>query len=138
MRTIHHVLVLALALGVAAAGCASSEADAQAGPVLGPAKAPDSYATTTLSELAQNDNWKGKPAIFDGTISKVGCQGCGGVILAEKTWRLSCEPSDPSKFKIPVKTGALVRVWGKLTVGEDGFREVKADRVEFLSKENKS
>ena len=130
MRSIVHILILAFAF--ATVGCASTD-EAQAGPVLGAPKAPEGYATTTLAELAQNDSWKGKPVTFDGTINKVGCQGCGGVILAEKTWRLSCEPGDPSKFKIPVKTGALVRVWGKLTIGEDGFREVKADRVEFLS-----
>lgn len=130
MRSIVHVLVLVFAF--ATVGCASTD-EAHAGPVLGPAKAPEGYAAATLPDLAQNDSLEGKLVMFEGRINKVGCQGCGGVILAEKTWRLACEPGDPSKFKIPVKTGALVRVWGKLMIGEDGYREVKADRVEFLS-----
>lgn len=130
MRSIVHVLVLAFAF--ATVGCARS-GEAEAGPVLGPAKAPEGYTTTTVQELAKDDSWKGKPVMFEGTINKVGCGDCGGVVLADKTWRISCEPADPSKFKIPVKRGAVVRVWGKLSIDGEGFREVKADRVEFLS-----
>lgn len=128
-RTIAVVTLLGFAGLFGAAGCTS---DAKANTVLGEPTMPQGYAAATVQQLAEEDRWKDQKVAFDGSISKVGCEGCGGVIIADKTWRISCEPADPGKFKIPVRTGAPLRVWGVLHVTDDGFREVKAHRVEIL------
>ncbi len=103
-----------------------------AGDALGLPAAPEGYASASVRELAREDRWRDQKVLFEGLVAKVGCVGCGGVILADRTWRISVEPEDSSKFRIPRRTGARLRVWGVLRVGQDGFREVKAHRVQFL------
>ena len=105
--------------------------DASAAEVLGPQAAPEGYTAATIQQLVEQDKWRDQHVVFAGTINKVGCASCGGVIVADKTWRISCEPADPKKFKIPARPGSTIRVWGVLKVDEDGFREVKAQRVEL-------
>ncbi len=122
------VTLLTVALA-AVSGCATR---AEANEVLGVEKAPEGYVKANVQDLAEGDKWKDQKVLFEGTIAKLGCAGCGGVIIADKTWRISAEPEDPSKFRIPVRTGARLRIWGVLSVSSDGFREVKAQRVEFL------
>lgn len=138
MHIIRTLLALALAIGTANATTGCQGADAQAGEVLGPHTPPEGYAATTVQQLAEDDRLKDQNVLFTGTVNKVGCAGCGGVIVADKTWRISCEPADPSKFKIPVRIGKAIKVWGVLRVTDDGFREVKAERVEFIDRATKS
>lgn len=129
MRLSNLILCATLAGGIGATtGC---DADARAADVLGPQAVPQGYAAATVQQLVEQDNWKDQQVLFTGTINKVGCASCGGVIVADKTWRISCEPADPKKFKIPARPGSTIRVWGVLKVDEDGFRQVKAQRVEL-------
>ena len=131
MRSSRWLAPLAGALGIiAVAGCGSP---AMANQMLGPTEPPAGYSSTTVQQLVQEDRWHDQKVVFEGAISKIGCVGCGGVIVADKTWRISAEPEDPSRFRIPVRAGAPLKIWGVLRVTEDGFREVKAHRVEFLS-----
>lgn len=125
-------LVVALVVG-------ACNGHALASQVLGPAEIPEGYQRTRVQDLVEDDKqWRDRDIYFEGAISKIGCGGCGGVIVADKTWRLSVEPADPSQFRIPVKTGARLKIWGVMRVTEDGFREVKAHRVEILDEEKKS
>jgi hypothetical protein len=91
----------------------------------------DAYAATTLPDLVKTEQFKDKKVQFDAVVSKVGCVGCGGVTMVDKTWRISVCPEEPSKLKIPTTAGTRVRIWGVLTIVDD-FREVKAHRVEKL------
>lgn len=129
LSTMAMVAVLGLGGLLGASGCTT---EVKANTVLGEQKVPEGYTPTTVEKLVNEDRWKGQKVFFEGSISKIGCAGCGGVIIADKTWRISTEPANPSKFTIPVKTGAPLRVWGVLSVTGDGFREVKAHRVEFV------
>lgn len=138
MHVIHSLFAVVLAVGTVSATSGCQATDAQAGEVLGPQVPPEGFVDATIEDLAEDDRWKDQKVLFTGTINKVGCEGCGGVIIADKTWRISCEPADPGKFKIPVRTGKTVKVWGVLRVTDDGFREVKAERVEFIDKATKS
>lgn len=117
-------------LVVLAAGCTSRT---EASEALGSIQASDSYSSTTLQEVAQLDKWRGKKIVFEGVVGKVGCADCGGVVVVDKTWRIGVEPEDPSKFHIPVRAGAPVKVWGVLEIS-GGFRQVRAQRVEFLDR----
>lgn len=114
-------------------GPAACTSEAKANTVLGEQKVPEGYTTATVQQLVEEDRWRDQKVVFDGAISKLGCTGCGGVIVADKTWRLSTEPADPGKFRIPVRAGGRLRVWGVLRITGDGFREVKAHRVELLN-----
>ncbi|MDX2093035.1 MAG: hypothetical protein SFX73_34650 [Kofleriaceae bacterium] len=123
------IVVLTLALGgLGGLGCGSR---ARANEVLGLPTPPAGYASTTVEELVRDEGLGGQRVFFEGAIAKFGCLGCGGVIAADKTWRISIEPEDPSQFRIPVRSGVRIRVWGVLQIGNRGFREVKARRVEF-------
>jgi len=133
MRVLKCLLPLAGILAIVA-GAAACDAAALANQVLGPADPPPGYATTTVQQLVQEDRWQDQKVLFEGAVSRIGCVGCGGVIIADKTWRISAEPERPSEFRIPARPGARLRVWGVLRITE-GFREVKAHRVEFLDKE---
>ena len=134
MRTL--VLASAATLLAAALAGAVYVAKGSEKEALGAAKPAEGYAQSTVQQLAQEEKWKDQKVQFEGTIAKVGCIGCGGVIVADKTWRISAEPEDPSKFRIPARPGTRLRIWGVLRVS-DGFREVKAHRVEFLEEEKK-
>lgn len=129
---IYKALATAAVVVGMALGSASCRSKPTGGQVLGLAAPPEGYAPVTVQELVEGNRWQDQRVLFEGTISAVGCVGCGGVIIADRTWRVSTEPEDPSQFKIPVRPGARLRVWGVLRVADNGFREVKAHRVEFL------
>lgn len=124
-------MAIAVLLSGAMAGAVGSTSRAEAKEVLGPAAAPDGYASASVQDLVKLDRLKDQKVLFEAAVSKVGCVGCGGVIVADKTWRISVCPEDPGKFKIPTRAGARLKIWGVLTV-VNGFREVKAQRVEIL------
>lgn len=134
MMNLSTMAVVAVLGSTGLAGTTGCTREAKTNTVLGEEKVPQGYMTTTVEQLVNEDWWKGQKVFFEGSISKIGCAGCGGVIIADKTWRISTEPANPSKFTIPVKTGAPLRIWGVLSVTDDGFREVKAYRVEFLER----
>lgn len=107
---------------------------AEAGEALGTVQATESYSPATVQEVAQLDKWRDKKVVFEGTVGKGGCADCGGVVVTDKTWRIGVEPEDPSKFRIPTRPGARLKVWGILGISGNGFREVKAQRVEFVER----
>ena len=109
-------------------------ARAAAGEVLGAVQSTDSYSPASVQEVAQLDKWRDKKVVFEGTVGKGGCTDCGGVVVSDKTWRIGVEPEDSSKFRIPPRAGARLKVWGTLGISGNGFREVKAHRVEFLDR----
>lgn len=113
---------------VGAVAPAPSAVAAQGG---GAAASADGYASTTLPDLVKTEQFKDRKVRFDAVVSKVGCAGCGGVTMVDKTWRISVCPEEPSKLEIPRTAGTRVRIWGVLTIVDD-FREVKAHRVEKL------
>jgi len=79
-----------------------------------------------IQDIVQNQQaYRDKIVVAEGRIGAVGCLDCGGVIVTDKTWRLPVEPEDPSKFRIPVKRGAPIKVWGVVHVegAEEGSRE---------------
>ena len=118
---------------VALVGAAASASRAVAAPggAASASASADGYAATTLPDLVKTEQFKDMKVQFDAVVSKVGCVGCGGVTMVDKTWRISVCPEEPSKLKIPTTAGARVRIWGVLTIVDD-FREVKAHRVEKL------
>lgn len=92
--------------------------------------------TVKLAELMEHPNaYQGKLVRVEGRIGKGGCVDCGGVLLADKTWRLSVEPEDPKAFTIPTRTGARLVAWGVVSVEpqKEGapFVELKARGVEL-------
>lgn len=91
----------------------------------------EGYASTTIQDLVQTDRFKDQKVLFEAAVAKIGCVGCGGVTMADKTWRISVCPENPGQLTIPTTAGTRVRVWGVLSVVDD-FREVKARRVEVL------
>jgi hypothetical protein len=115
---------------VGAAAFTSRAVAAQGSGPSSPASA-DGYAATTLPDLVKTDQFKDKKVQFEAVVSKVGCVGCGGVTMVDKTWRISVCPEEPSKLTIPTTAGTRVRIWGVLSIVDD-FREVKAHRVEKL------
>ena len=109
----------------------TSRAVAAQGTEPGATASADGYAATTLPDLVKTEQFKDRQVQFEAVVSKVGCVGCGGVTMVDKTWRISVCPEEPSKLKIPTTAGTRVRIWGVLTIVDD-FREVKAHRVEKL------
>ena len=139
MNRSYIVATLAL-IAVVASGCtsrteAASRKEASQG--LGSIESAESYSPATVQELAQIDKWRGKKIVFEGVVGKVGCADCGGVVVTDKTWRIGVEPDDPSKFHIPARAGAPVKIWGVLEISGE-FRQVRAHRVEFLATEKRS
>lgn len=122
------VMLLSGASFLGAAACSSrAEVDdtgLKAAPLEG-------YTSTTVQDLVQTDRFKDKRVHFEAAVAKVGCVGCGGVTMADKTWRISVCPENPGELKIPPTAGTRVRIWGVLSVVDD-LREVKAQRVEAL------
>lgn len=117
-------------MAVFAFGCTSRT---EASEALGSVQSPESYSPATVQEVAQLDKWRGKKIVFEGVVGKVGCADCGGVVVTDKTWRIGVEPDDPSKFHIPTRAGARLKVWGVLEISGE-FRQVRAARVEFLDR----
>lgn len=117
-------------LALFAFGCTSRT---EASEALGSVQSSDSYSPATVQEVAQLDKWRGKKVVFEGTVGKGGCTDCGGVVVSDKTWRIGVEPEDPSKFRIPARAGARLKVWGVLEISGE-FRQVRAERVEFLDR----
>lgn len=130
-----YTVVATLALvAVVASGCTSRPEASQG---LGSVESPESYSPAIVQEVAQTDKWRGKKIVFEGVVGKVGCADCGGVVVTDKTWRIGVEPDDPSKFHIPARAGAPVKIWGVLEISGE-FRQVRAHRVEFLATEKRS
>lgn len=131
MNAMKQYVVAALAC-VALVGAAAlpSISEAAQGGSSAPAPA-DGYTATKLVDLVKTDQFKDQKVQFEAVVSKVGCVGCGGVTMVDKTWRISVCPEEPSKTTIPTTAGTRLRIWGVLTVVDD-FREVKAHRVEKL------
>lgn len=121
---------MALLLTGVLAGVAGSPSRAEAKEVLGPPAAPEGYASASVQDLVKQDRLKDQKVLFEAAVSKVGCVGCGGVIVSDKTWRISVCPENPAQFKIPTRAGTRLKIWGVLSVVND-FREVKAQRVEI-------
>lgn len=129
MKTVKQFVIGSVAcVALLGAAAFTSTAAAAQGPG---ATAADGYAAATLPDLVKTDQFKDKKVQFEAVVSKVGCVGCGGVTMVDKTWRISVCPEEPSKLKIPTTAGTRVRIWGVLTIVDD-FREVKAHRVEKL------
>jgi hypothetical protein len=116
----------ALLIGVAA--CSSKAQERQAAAATAPMQG---YASTAIQDLVQTDRFKDQKVLFEAAVAKVGCVGCGGVTMADKTWRISVCPENPAQLTIPTTAGTRVRIWGVLSIVDD-FREVKAQRVEPL------
>lgn len=100
---------------------------------LGADKPLEGYTTATVEQIVKDDRLGNQKVLFEGVVSQIGCADCGGVIIADKTWRISAEPEDPGKFQIPARAGTRLRIWGILRI-TDGFKEVKVHKVEFLKK----
>ena len=124
-------LAVAALLSGALVGVSAWCSRADAKEALGSAAVTGGYAATTIQDLVKMDRLKDQKVLFEAVVSKVGCQACGGVIVADKTWRISVCPEDPAQLKIPTRAGTRLRIWGTLTIVND-FREVKAERVERL------
>ena len=123
-------VAMAVLLSGVLVGATGSPSRAEAKEILGSAAAPEGYASASIQDLVKQDRLKDQKVLFEAVVSKVGCVGCGGVIVADKTWRISVCPDDSSKFKIPTRAGTRLRIWGVLSV-VNGFREVKAQRLEI-------
>lgn len=132
MKAMKQLVILAFACAaVAGASAFASRAQAAQGAVSSEPASADGYAPTTLPDLVKTEQFKDRKVRFDAVVSKVGCVGCGGVTMVDKTWRISVCPEEPGRLKIPTTAGTRVRIWGVLTIVDD-FREVKAHRVEKL------
>lgn len=78
-----------------------------------------------LSDIVQNPAaYRDEIIVTEGRIGALGCVDCGGVIVTDKTWRLSVEPENPQEFRIPLKPGARIKVWGVVHV-EGGGEEAE-------------
>lgn len=125
MKTIPIILTMTLGLLLACGAKARRLGEAP----------PSGIATVTMAELLQKpEAFRDRPVLVEGRIGSLGCADCGGVLLTDKTWRLSVEPEDPKAFRIPVEQGARLRAWGRLHVeSESGktFVELKAKGVEL-------
>lgn len=97
-------------------------------PTLGEPAGPQARSAR-IGDIVQNPRaYRDQVVVVEGRIGAVGCVDCGGVIVTDKTWRLPVEPEDPSKFRIPVKQGAAIKVWGVVHV--EGAEEEKAEANE--------
>ncbi len=130
MNRNHVATAILVSTAIIAFGCTSRT---EASDALGSVQSPESYSSATVQEVAQLDKWRGKRIVFEGVVGKAGCADCGGVVVTDKTWRIGVEPEDPSKFHIPVRAGARLKVWGVLEISGE-FRQVRAARVEFLDR----
>lgn len=96
---------------------------------------PAQITATTLEDLLQHpDAFKDKVVAIEGRIGAIGCTDCGGVLVSDKTWRLSVEPEDPKAFSIPAQAGARIQAWGRVQVEQEkggSFIELKARGVEI-------
>lgn len=128
--------VILASMAIVAFGCTSRTTASEA---LGSVQSPESYSPATVQEVAQLDTWRDRKIVFDGIVGKGGCADCGGVVVTDRTWRIGVEPADPSRFRIPARAGARLKIWGVLEISGD-FRQVRAEQVEFLDRgpENRS
>lgn len=111
-------ITLALAVGLGAAWLVvSTSRGSRGGDVLGKPIDPQAKAVKMGDILENSRAYRDKLVLVEGRIGAVGCGDCGGVIVTDKTWRLPVEPENPSEFRIPVKKGAPIKVWGVVRVG---------------------
>lgn len=96
---------------------------------------PPQLAVTKLEDLLQRpEAFKDKEVAIEGRIGSVGCVDCGGVLVTDRTWRLSVEPENPKAFSIPAKAGARIQAWGLVQVEQEkggATVELKARGVEI-------
>ena len=131
MRSTNRQAMVILVFGALLMGVAACSPKAEAKQTAAAAAPLDGYASTTIQDLVQTDRFKDQKVLFEAAVAKVGCVGCGGVTMADKTWRISICPEDPGRLTIPTTAGTRVRIWGVLSIVND-IREVKAQRVETL------
>ena len=130
MNRNHIAVAVLVSTAIVAFGCTSRTTASEA---LGSVQSPESYSPATVREVAELDTWRDRKIVFDGIVGKGGCADCGGVVVTDRTWRIGVEPVDPSKFRIPARAGARLKVWGVLEISGE-FRQVRAERVEFLDR----
>lgn len=119
--------LLGSAILAAVAGCGNSVAKAD-GQSFGKPADPQAAAVKMQDLLAKPAEYKGKLVVLEGRIGAVGCTDCGGVLVTDKTYRIPVEPENPSEFKLPVKAGALIKVWGVVAAadGDPNSVQIKA------------
>lgn len=102
-------------------GCNSSTtttATKAEGETFGKPVDPKALSVKMKDLLDKPAEYKGKLVVLEGKIGAVGCVDCGGLIVTDKTYRLPIEPEHSDEFKLPVKTGALIKFWGVVAQAE--------------------
>lgn len=97
---------------------------------------PQARAVSVSDVLGNPERYKGQVVVLEGRIGAVGCLDCGGVIVTDKTWRLPVEPVNSQEFRIPVKQGAPIKIWGIVHVENLGEETGKSG--EAMTKEHEA